>query len=371
MSDDHTTPLSFQIVGDAFVDMLCFLQSSWPEKGGDAYLSQAISSAAGGSAVNTATHLTHLCRQLGQSLKGSQVDLHTVLNPTDHLGKLQQVHAKTHGYTLVNCLQHASPDEAGATGHCLVVVAEGERSFMSFRGCMKDFEASHVDFTKIAECESDVHLHVAGFYNLIGFFDGKLKRELEHFLALRKERYSQFQTFVSLVPQHDATGEWDGGIKDIIPLLDIFILNQLEATAISGIQVSGDDADSQIASRFATWFGTFNPTLCVVVTLGPRGAFACRNGVVFANVQAPKVDPLDPTGAGDNFAAGFLHGLWGWQRSHEQKEKIVSWPDEAIRAAIRWGCAVGTASVLVRGASVPSTPEAILKMYDQTLVSHE
>ena len=48
-----------------------------------------------------------------------------------------------------------------------------------------------------------------------------------------------------------------------------------------------------------------------VRTLGSRGAVALRDGKILLRQKAPVglTDPVDPTGAGDAFAAGFLHGI--------------------------------------------------------------
>ncbi|MDR1454362.1 MAG: PfkB family carbohydrate kinase, partial [Tannerella sp.] len=45
-----------------------------------------------------------------------------------------------------------------------------------------------------------------------------------------------------------------------------------------------------------------------VVTIGKRGALVGKGEEVMA-VPASGGDPVDTTGAGDNFAAGFLYGL--------------------------------------------------------------
>jgi sugar/nucleoside kinase (ribokinase family) len=53
---------------------------------------------------------------------------------------------------------------------------------------------------------------------------------------------------------------------------------------------------------------------------------------------------VDTTGAGDAFAAGFLYG-------HHQRMSDGDVDD--VESALAWGCATGSASVTVVGASVP------------------
>jgi sugar/nucleoside kinase (ribokinase family) len=52
--------------------------------------------------------------------------------------------------------------------------------------------------------------------------------------------------------------------------------------------------------------------VAVVVTLGDRGAMACE-GAEIVQVPGFAVDPIDTTGAGDVFRAGFIYGvIQGW-----------------------------------------------------------
>jgi hypothetical protein len=44
--------------------------------------------------------------------------------------------------------------------------------------------------------------------------------------------YPDKNTTISLVTQHDATREWDGGLSDLFPLLDFVFMNDLEARSI-------------------------------------------------------------------------------------------------------------------------------------------
>ena len=53
------------------------------------------------------------------------------------------------------------------------------------------------------------HAHIAGYFNITGFWDGKLKSKL-----VDMHKANQNMT-ISLVPQHDATEQWDGGLLDL------------------------------------------------------------------------------------------------------------------------------------------------------------
>ena len=47
----------------------------------------------------------------------------------------------------------------------------------------------------------------------------------------------------------------------------------------------------------------------VVITRGEKGAVAVKNQKVFESLAKKNLDILDLTGAGDLFAAGYLHGV--------------------------------------------------------------
>jgi len=85
-------------------------------------------------------------------------------------------------------------------------------------------------------------------------------------------------------------------LNDIIPAyVDILLANEAEAEAFTGLPAS--QAIHQITSLVDI----------SVITLGKDGALAGRKGEI-VQVAAEGGKPIDTTGAGDNFSAGFLFG---------------------------------------------------------------
>jgi sugar/nucleoside kinase (ribokinase family) len=296
-----------------------------------------------------------------------QVSLHTSLNPNDHYGQLLLQHAIHHDFPIINCRKEE--DGNSSTGHCIAIVSGGERSFMTHQGCVGLFGAEDLKMDNIVSTPTDVHFHVAGFYNIPGFWHGKLKEKLESVRRQRKELFPDKYTTISLVTQHDATKAWDGGLDDIIPLLDFAIMNDLEAKHIvrrgrGGSEHEGSDDDE--IENWAAYFGSISPTTNVIVTRGQEGAVALRGGQMIANQSSIAVTPVDPTGAGDSFTAGFIHGIWSW-KLESQVEGNGAWTVDAIKEGLRWGCAVGRAAVLIRGASVPPERQDIKNYYEAIL----
>lgn len=340
-------PSTFHIVGDAFVDFFCYLENDWPELGGDACLTSPISVRAGGSGLNTATVLKFLAQQLVK--QASDIVIQTVLNPNDDNGRILLDHLSKHGLNLINCRPE---DSNSATGHCVVVVSSNDRSFMTHRGCVGEFAAHQIKVEPLVDVTGDLHVHVAGFFNMPGFWNGQLLEQLEQVRSIRRQRGAK--TVVSLVTQNDATDEWNGGLPDLIPFLDFLFLNEVEATRIAE-QGGSFDANDPLRS-WMTSYTALAPRTCIVITRGSQGAMALRNGQLLGNIEpAPLVELIDPTGAGDAFIAGFLHGICS-------EPHADSCSPEAIRQGLLWGCATGSASVQIRGASEPPPIETLLPL---------
>lgn len=407
--NDKILQNAFLFYGDKITDIFSFLSGDWPERGGDARLSQPVSTYAGGSSTNTTTHLNNLLREFHDDGKGDnkfnasnkkQLILHTVLNTDDQYGNILLNHAKQCGFQLFNCKQD---DDTSSTGHCIAIVDGQERSFMTYLGCVENFRADHLDREQIIHSDTHIHLHIAGYFNLTGFQDGQLKDQIELIRNQRKGIFPDKTTTISLVPQHDATNAWDRGLSDVIPLLDFLILNDMEAknivqhgrARVGGVAKEEEDEkqhreEAVLLEDWATYFQEISPRTCVVVTRGALGAVALVGGEIVASQAATPVKIIDPTGAGDAFTAGFLHGLWFWCDNQQQQkpsstsvisakssttapttvsratDSSVEWPIEAIKQALLWGCVIGTSSVLVRGASVPFEKADIEQIYRET-----
>lgn len=359
--------VAFHVVGDAYVDFFCFLDDGgWPENGGDSRLEEPVTTYAGGSATNTATHLRALQRNCTDC--SPRVYLHTVLNPKDQYGELLLTHAFDHGFSIINCRKKS---EALSTGHCIVIVSGGERSFMTHQGCVGQFRAEDLNVQDVVNTATDVHFHIAGFYNIPGFWN----HQLEH--KLKELRRATTNLTISLVTQHDATKEWDGGFDSLLPFLDFAIMNDLEARHIvrrgQGNNFNtNEQAVKDEIENWASYFGSVSPKTCIIVTRGEQGAVAFKGKEIVAQQSTVPVKPVDPTGAGDAFTAGFIHGIWAWRASSNrstEEDDAEPWPIAAIIQGLRRGCAVGRAAVLIRGASVPPQPEQIEK-FQNSLPTH-
>ncbi|WP_241237094.1 carbohydrate kinase family protein [Georgenia faecalis] len=101
----------------------------------------------------------------------------------------------------------------------------------------------------------------------------------------------------------DPTGVWDRAALEPLRHCHAFLPNEVEAMAYT--RTDDPRAALSVLAELAP---------VVVVTRGPRGAIAVDSLTgEEAEVPSLAVDAIDPTGAGDVFAASFASGtLWGW-----------------------------------------------------------
>jgi sugar/nucleoside kinase (ribokinase family) len=97
-------------------------------------------------------------------------------------------------------------------------------------------------------------------------------------------------------------------LDTLLPLADYFVPNIDEARAITG------ESDPRRQAHRLMACGAQR----VLIKLGERGTYVCSAGVSF-EMPAPHVDAVEPSGAGDAFAAGLIVGI----REHWDLESMV------------------------------------------------
>jgi sugar/nucleoside kinase (ribokinase family) len=84
-------------------------------------------------------------------------------------------------------------------------------------------------------------------------------------------------------------------VWDVIAETDILFVNETEALELS---------KKQTVEGALAFLGSRAP--CVVIKRGPKGAISIREGEMAVSAGFP-IHAVDTTGAGDSFAAGFVH----------------------------------------------------------------
>jgi len=158
------------------------------------------------------------------------------------------------------------------TGVTVALVRGDDRAILTAPGAMATLTAADVPEDMLAGAR---HVHVASYYLLDG---------LRPDIAGLVDAAHAGGAMISIDPQGDPSGEWDGGLPAIAPSLDVLFVNEGEHRMLRS-----------------------DGCPLVVVKRGARGATAIAGDQV-VEAFAPAVDALDATGAGDSFDAGFIAG---------------------------------------------------------------
>jgi sugar/nucleoside kinase (ribokinase family) len=176
------------------------------------------------------------------------------------------------------------------TGLSIVVKRDEENeAVMTDVGTVSALHESHVDRSVLS---SSRHVHVASLY---------LQEALRSGIRELFEEAHHSSASTSVDPNRDPTGNWDGGLFDLMSETDILFANSVEIRAITGVD-DVDVAAQALAERGAV----------VAVKFGQGGGLAMWGDQV-VRLEAIPIDVVDTTGGGATFAAGFIAGrLRGW-----------------------------------------------------------
>lgn len=221
------------------------------------------------------------------------------------------------GDFLLRCLRDRGVDtsqiiqsSAGRTGICVVMSFPHEYAMASFPGIRETFCLEEVNLNYVRTAK---HMHMSSFY-----LQPALRPGCQKLFRMAKEAGMT----TSLDPDVDPSGEWNGGMLEVLPYVDIFLPNEQEAAKISG-QANATEALNTLSKLART----------VVIKRGARGVLTKCGGSI---VEAPGflIQPVDTTGAGDSFNAGFVSQFI-------QRAPLVD--------SVAWGNACGALSTRLLG----------------------
>jgi sugar/nucleoside kinase (ribokinase family) len=228
------------------------------------------------------------------------------------------------------------------TGASVVLTDGRDRAILTARGTIGAVTADDVPADLLGRAR---HLHIGSW-----FLQDGLRSNAARLLAAAREA----GLTTSLDPNWDPSGDWDGGLFEALPSLDLLFPNEAEVTRIARV----DDPESAAITlaRQARRDGPAGSrnALMFVVKRGAEGAFASTADGVVARVGSYPVTPLDTTGAGDSFDAGFLAAWLGGAA-----------PIDALRAGAVAGALSTTALGGVDGQPDRSALDAALRGWPQ------
>ena len=169
------------------------------------------------------------------------------------------------------------------TGLTVILQRNGWRNILTYVGTISELRFEDLDLDYLA---SSRHFHLSSFF----LQSGLRPKVAELFQHLKSKGLT-----ISVDTNDDPEDHWQGGLKDALRFVDVFLPNEREAKRVAGTE----DLDVAVAR-----LSQIVPL--VVVKLGPVGAMAQRGS---ERITSPpiKVSSVDPVGAGDSFDAGFLH----------------------------------------------------------------
>ena len=183
----------------------------------------------------------------------------------------------------------APKDAAHETGRCMVLVTpDGERSMSTYLGVSEHLAPSDIDESMMAAAD---WLYLEGYR-----FDGPESHEA-FAKAIRACKGGGGQTSVTLSDPFCVDRHRDAFRRMIRDDLDLLFANEHEVMSL--YQTGTLDAALEACAA---------DVRLAAVTVGPEGAWVIEDGAK-THVPTRPTQVVDATGAGDLFAAGFLHGL--------------------------------------------------------------
>ncbi|HNY95204.1 MAG TPA: sugar kinase [Flexilinea sp.] len=215
-------------------------------------------------------------------------------------------------------------DPSVKTGLSISLSDGNDRAILTFGGSNLLLNFQDIDFEIVAQSR---HLHSGSFY---------LLNNIRQDLAIVYKKAKEMGLSTSIDTNYDPKEKWEGDIFNVLDYTDVFLPNMTELMAISGEK----DPDSAIRHL------TKNRNLLVAVKNGEDGAFAEKDKVRYS-AETIQVKPIDTTGAGDSFDAGFLFGFLNGL---------------GIEKSLRIGCICGALSTLgIGGTSTQAGREDLTK----------
>lgn len=197
------------------------------------------------------------------------------------------------GHFVIEAIKKNNIDTSGViidnsikTGVTMSLSMKEDRAMVTCLGSISELGVDDIDLSLLDHTK---HIHVGSF-----FLQHKLRPGLKKLFSAAREK----GVTTSLDAGWDDTGNWDYGITDVLKFTDIFFPNESEALSITQTQ-SVMEAAGRL-SEFARM---------VVVKCGPKGAVGKCGNELLEIPTFTSLKPVDTTGAGDSFNAGFIYGF--------------------------------------------------------------
>lgn len=195
----------------------------------------------------------------------------------------------------------------------MTVTSTGRRTFFHQRGANALFDEGHVDFagTKARH----FHLGYLMLLDAMDTFAGKGRTRAS--LALESAIKQGLTTSVDIVSTEHA--EFREIAESALPYTDVLIINEIEAGKVAGLSLKsagGVDVEGCVAAARALLERGVRQQVVIHFVEGAVAVHKDGRAVKQGSLNLPTGFIAGATGAGDAFAAGYLHGYHeGWDIS--------------------------------------------------------
>lgn len=256
------------VAGELYVDLILSGFDFWPEPGQEAYAKHFRRDIGGGAAI-TASGLATL---------GMNTGIFAVAGADHH--DWMSARLIERGVDTSEMLV----DPIEPTAFTVAVSGPEDRAFFTYVGSNRRFPRALGESAQAGHLARARHVHLA--------YAPSWNMAEELFADIRESGCT-----LSLDAGWHEDWLTDPRAPDLLPLVDVFFPNEMEAARMTGAR-----DPNEMLKRFAD-----AGLRCVALKLGAAGsASLCGGDLMF--VPAIEVDPVDTTGAGDCFNAGFLYG---------------------------------------------------------------
>lgn len=179
--------------------------------------------------------------------------------------------------------------EGPSTACCLIAVPpDAQRAMNTFLGASRGLGPDDIHVEDIANADI---VYIEGY-----LWDSEVSKEASRkAIAIAKETGTKVAFTLS---DSFCVGRFREDFLELLNDIDIVFANEEEAKSLFEVEDFDD-----VLQRFRAWNGI------AALTRSAKGCVAVGNGEVHIVDAAPVAQVLDTTGAGDQFAAGFLFGL--------------------------------------------------------------
>ncbi len=210
---------------------------------------------------------------------GSRVGFQSRIG-NDPLGQIALERLQQGGVDVSRVQRVSGPTTTGMT---VILHHELWRNILTYMGTISELTWDNLDLDYLADSR---HFHFSSYY----LQQALRPRVVELFQYLKSKGLT-----ISLDTNDDPDDRWEGGLRDVLRYVDVFLPNEREACKVAGTE----DLEAAVKTLSEV-------VALVVVKRGRKGALAQR-GNERAVSPSKEVEVVDSVGAGDSFDAGFLH----------------------------------------------------------------